>query len=212
MNYSNADLIIGLEKARQIATEKKSAQAYAVFETEIASMFTSVSEICSQTNAAELAWHKDIGETSDAVKKARNAYLKWLDMVINALPGADLVRWERSNATPDQIEVSLERMISTIDDHKENLKFAAAALSELTPIQELLDKELDEDRETLRAYRNLVARKNEAKSKARELFYRFRRFVRRDCGMDSVEYGQLKDRAIRKAREEQLPPVEAPKQ
>jgi hypothetical protein len=69
MNYSNADLIIGLEKARQIATEKKSAQAYAVFETEIASIFTLVSEICSQTNAAEIAWHKDIGETGDAVKK-----------------------------------------------------------------------------------------------------------------------------------------------
>jgi hypothetical protein len=212
MNYSNADLIIGLEKARQIATEKKSAQAYAVFETEIASIFTSVSEICSQTNAAEIAWHKDIGETGDAVKKARNMYLKWLDVVLAALPGADLVRWERSNATPDEIEVSLERMISTIDDNKEKLNFAAAALAELTPIQELLDKELDEDRETLRAYRNLVARKNEVKSKARELFFRFRRFVRRDCGMDSVEYGQLKDRAIRKAREEQLPSAETPKQ
>jgi hypothetical protein len=134
-------------------------------------------------------------------EKSRNAYLKWLDMVVTALPGAaDLVRWERSNATPDEIEVSLERMISTIDDNKEKLSFADAALAELTPIQELLDKELDEDRETLRAYRNLVARKNEVKSKAKKLFFRFRRFVRRDCGIDSVEYSQLKDRAVRKDR------------
>jgi hypothetical protein len=103
-------------------------------------------------------------------------------------------------------------MISTIDDNKEKLNFAAAALAELTPIQELLDKELDEDRETLRAYRNMVARKNAIKHKARELFFRFHRFVRRDCGMDPVEYGQLKDRAIRKAREEQLPSAETPKQ
>jgi hypothetical protein len=28
-------------------------------------------------------------------------YLKWLDVVLAALPGADLVRWERSNTTPD---------------------------------------------------------------------------------------------------------------
>ena len=122
------------------------------------------------------------------------------------------MRWERSDATPDEIEVSLERMISTIDDHKENLNFASAALAELTPIQELLDKELDEDRETLRAYRNFVAQKNAVKYKAKELFFRFRRFVRRDRGMDSVEYSQLKDRAVRTTREEQLPPAEAPKQ
>jgi hypothetical protein len=212
MNYTDADLIIGLQKAQKIATEKKDAPAYALFETEIASTHASFSSACSQTNAAEIAWHKDIGETGDAVKKARNMYLKWLDMVTAALPGADLVRWERSNATPDEIEVSLERMISTIDDNKEKLTFAAVALAELTPVQELLDKELDEDRETLRAYRNFVAQKNLAKSKAKELFFRFRRFVRRDYGTGSVEYSQIKDRAVRKARQEELPPAETPKQ
>ncbi|MBN2038224.1 MAG: hypothetical protein JW768_15895 [Chitinispirillaceae bacterium] len=37
---------------------------------------------------------------------------------------------------------------------------------------------------------------------ANGLFYKVRRFVRRDCGRNSVEYAQLRDKAVRKARED----------
>jgi hypothetical protein len=207
MHYTDADLLIGLEKAQKIAAEKKNAPAYELFAKDIGSLLTTYSEHCAQTNAAEIAWHKDIGETGEAVKKTRNIYLKWLEMLVKALPGADLVRWENGTATPDQIEVSLERMISTIDDNKEKLTFATAALAELTPVQDHLDKELDQDREAVRAYRNMVSGKNAVKAKAKELFFNFRRFVRRDCGINSVEYSQLKDRQVRQTREEKLPSV-----
>ncbi|MBN2035557.1 MAG: hypothetical protein JW768_02325 [Chitinispirillaceae bacterium] len=205
MHYTDADVLIGLEKAREIAAGRNGEPAYAVFDKEIGSMYGGFSAVCSRCHAAEIAWHKDIGETGEAIQQAKNAYFKWLDMVTGSLPGADLVRWERGNATPDQIEVSLERMISVIEDNVEKLSFGQAALQELRPLQDLLDSELDQDREAVRRYRNSVAEKNGVKHSAKELFFRFRRFVRRDCGQESVEYGQLKDRAVRTTREEKLP-------
>jgi hypothetical protein len=70
-----------------------------------------------------------------------------------------------------------------------------------------LDKELEENRESLRTYRNLTDEKDKAKIELKKLFYTFRRFVRRDKGSNSPEYAQLKDRAVRKAREEEMPSV-----
>jgi hypothetical protein len=72
---------------------------------------------------------------------------------------------------------------------------------------ESLDKELGENRASLRTYRKLVDEKDKSRAEIKNLFFNFRRFVRRDKGMDSPEYGQLKDHAVRKAREEEMPSV-----
>ncbi len=115
----------------------------------------------------------------------------------------DLVDWKMSNARPDEIVHSIENMISSVEEYREHLDFADSALAELVEASNSLDRELDEDKEVYRKYRNLINEKNRAREDALSLFYRIRRFIRRDKGHDSVEYGQLKDRAVRKAREEE---------
>ncbi|MCG8571614.1 MAG: hypothetical protein MJB14_15875 [Spirochaetes bacterium] len=46
----------------------------------------------------------------------------------------------------------------------------------------------------------MIDEKNKCRETAIAVFHRIRRFIRRDKGSQSVEYGQLKDRAVRQAR------------
>ena len=57
---------------------------------------------------------------------------------------------------------------------------------------------MDEDREAYRKYRQNINEKNKLRSEAKALFFRIRRFIR-TFGYKSVEYGQLKDRAVKEA-------------
>jgi hypothetical protein len=205
MNLSDADLIVGAGKAIGIAKENSAKPVYAMFLTDITAKKEQFSEICGTCRFAEIAWHQEVGLTNDVVKKAVPNYLKFRGLVTTVLPGADLITWEKSDATPDQIEVAIESILSIIETHKEQLPFADAALTELNPIMDSLEKELEMNRISLRTYRNLIDEKDKIRTEIKKLFLNFRRFVRRDKGMDSPEYGQLKDHAVRKAREEEMP-------
>jgi hypothetical protein len=207
MKLGDADLIVGAGKAIGIAQENSAKPIYTLFLTELTDVKDKFSRICEKCRFAAIAWHKEVGLTNSVVKTAISCYLKYRDLVIEILPGANLITWASSNATPAQIEVAIESILSIIDNHKEQLPFADAALDELKPLMDSFDKELETNRTSLRTYRNLVDEKDEAKTEIKKLFYKFRRFVRRDKGMDSPEYGQLKDHAVRKAREEEMPSV-----
>lgn len=210
MGLSNADVLIGLEKALGICRARSGQPMYDLFRGQAEPMHASLGERLKNTRLAEQAWHSDVGETRDVVERGSNAYLKWRDMVLDVLPGADLVEWEQSDATPDEVEIGVESILALIEEHAENLPFAQAALEELRVVSAEMDKELSEDRQAYRAYRQAVDAKNEVLVKAEQLFLRIRRFVRRDLGPDSVEYGQLKTRAVRDARQEAMPSKTAP--
>jgi hypothetical protein len=207
MNFGDADLIVGAGKAIGIAQENGENPVYAMFLADLTAKKEQFSGNCEDCRTAEIAWHKEVGLTNDVVKKAVANFLKYRGLVTKALPGADVIAWEKSNATPDQIEVAIESIHAVIETHKDQLLFADAALAELNPIMESLDKELGENRASLRTYRKLVDEKDKSRAEIKNLFFNFRRFVRRDKGMDSPEYGQLKDHAVRKAREEEMPSV-----
>jgi hypothetical protein len=109
--------------------------------------------------------------------------------------------WQKSNVKPDIFYINFEKLIGFIEDNSESLPFADKALEELIPISDEIDRELEEDREALRLYRNSVKVKNLALEKSEEFFLEVRRFIRRELGYKSPEYSQVKDKAIRKAAE-----------
>ena len=91
------------------------------------------------------------------------------------------------------------------------LRFSAPALQELHAISNEINIELANDRQCYRIYHQAVDKKDEILGSATALFYRVRRFIRRDQGGASPEYVQLRDRSVAATKEEPVPPVVPPK-
>jgi len=200
---TDADILIGLKKELAISNENSSKAVYAKFSEDITNSANSFSNAVFETKNAEIAWHAETGETGEIHNNALQAYIKWREMIVDIQPGTNLVDWKRASATPDQIEMSIEQMISVIEDSKDSFYFAETALVELGYVSSSLVWEHEEDRVSYRKYMHLVDEKNRERATALNLFYRVRRFIRRDKSSDSPEYIQLRDRSIRAEREQQ---------
>ncbi|MCG8570334.1 MAG: hypothetical protein MJB14_09355 [Spirochaetes bacterium] len=209
---SDTDILIGLEKEIAIAKENNSIPSYGKFEESLNEMHLKFEDFIRQTTKAEIDWHADVAQSKDVIYKAIQSYIKWREMIVDMIPGTDLLDWEKTNSRPDDIKQVLESIIAVLKNCGEQFDFYEIALEELTNISGEIDTELCEDRERYRIYRNLVTEKNLAREESMALFHRFRRFVKRDKGIKSVEYGQLRDRAVRQERieieEQPLLPLE----
>ncbi|MCK4908195.1 MAG: hypothetical protein KAS64_11625 [Spirochaetes bacterium] len=196
---TDGELLIGLDKEAELAKEITDKPMYAKFVVQINATKVSFANVIKETKQTEINWHADVGETKDVIKPAVQMYIKWKDMLLDTLPGSELTDWVPSNATPDEVAMAIENLMNVIEDNKEDLNFNEEAISELEKVSEDLDAELTEDREAYRKYRQNINEKNKLRSEAKTLFFRIRRFIRRDFGYTSVEYGQLKDRAVKEA-------------
>lgn len=207
MGLSEADVLIGIGKAVNIVRENEGSPLHAIFMNELSESAEKYRSLLAETRRCEIAWHREVGETQENLSEATNTFMKWRDLTAEQLPGADLVTWEKSDATPNEVEVALDRLYQTIDEHSEKLSFSEFALKELSESLAALSENLDQDTETARSYRDAVARKNEYRTHAETLFRRVRRFILREFGRDSVHYSQLRDRAVKASREKEMPSV-----
>jgi hypothetical protein len=203
MSFSQPEILVGLRKAKRIATERSTMPMYALYLNDIDGTEKNFDSALKKTEQTKLLLSADIQETASVGKKAKDAFYKYRALVTEQLTGAGQINWPEKIQSPEQLEVNLEKLISLIEDNKDKLPFAAIALQELHPLSDELDKEITEDQSAYRAYHTSVDQKDAILSAGAKLFLRVRRFIRRDLGAESPEYSQLKDKAVRQAAQEE---------
>ena len=212
MGLSNSSVLIAIKKARAIAQERRSNPMYELFFTDLDKSYAELKDTLKQARCSEINWHAEVDTSNGLFTKARTTYIKYRELIVEVIPGAGLVDWEYSSVSPSEIEIAIEKCIDVIESNTSILPFAAPALEELHSIADEIDKEITVNRQYYRVYGQAVQRKDEVLASALALFYRVRRFIRRDLGNDSPEYSQLKDRAVAAAaKDEEKTPVEPPK-
>lgn len=207
MAYSQSEVVAGIRIVTDLTTKYPKLQT--VFHQDAVDISSELDNAIKEHDRLELAWHAEVADTPPAIEKAKDAFIKYRNLLVKRLPGVAKMDWQESKVKPDLFLINLDKMIGFIEDNQEKLPFASTALEELIPVSNELDQELTEDRESRRIYRNSVKVKNLALDKAEEFFYEVRPFIRREFGQNSPEYSQVKDKAVRKAAKEmEQPPIE----
>ncbi|HEX2956687.1 MAG TPA: hypothetical protein VHO70_07640, partial [Chitinispirillaceae bacterium] len=88
MSFSQPEILVGLRKAKGIATERSSAPMYALYQTDIEDTEKKFDAALKVTVQKKLLLHADIQETAGIGKLAKDAFYKYRDMVKEQLPGA----------------------------------------------------------------------------------------------------------------------------
>mgnify|MGYP006307802989 CR=1 FL=1 len=138
---SDADVLIGLNKEIDIAKANASESIYSKFSADLEKMRNGYASALKKARSAEIIWHKEVDETGEIKKKAIQAYIKWREMILADLPGADLIDWEQTDATPDEIELTLESMIVMVEENTDKVKYSEEAITELTAVSDELDRD-----------------------------------------------------------------------
>lgn len=199
MFFSQAKIVVAIRIVTSLVTKHLTLEA--IFHKDAVNMSNELDNSIKEADRAKRKWHEEVKDNEPIMKKAKDAFIKYKNLLIKRLPGVAKMDWQKSNVKPDIFYINFEKLIGFIEDNSESLPFADKALEELIPISDELDRELEEDREALRLYRNSVKVKNLALEKSEEFFLEVRRFIRRELGYKSPEYSQVKDKAIRKAAE-----------
>lgn len=204
MGYNQSEVVAATRIITVLTT--KNPKIETVFHQNSVDISAELDSAIKEHDRLKLAWHEEVADTAPLLKKAKNAFIKYRDLIVKKVPEAAKMDWLESKVKPDQFFINFEKQIGFIEDNQERLPFASTALEELEPISDELDLELAEDREARRVYRNSIKVKNLALDKAEEFYYEVRRFIRREFGHNSPEYSQVKDKAVRKAAKEMEQP------
>ncbi len=200
MAYSQSEVVAGIRIVTALTTKYPKLQT--VFHQDSVDISSELDNAIKEHDRLELAWHAEVTDTTPVIVKAKDAFIKYRNLLVKRLPGVAKMDWQESKVKPDLFIINLDKMIGFIEDNQEKLPFASTALEELIPISDELDLELTEDREARRIYRNSIKVKNLALDKAEDFIYEVRPFIRREFGQNSPEYSQVKDKAVRKAAKE----------
>jgi len=200
MAYSQSEVVAAIHIITVLTT--KTPKLEKVFHQDATDISSELDNAIKEHDRLELAWHAEVEDTPPVVVEAKDAFIKYRNLLVKRLPGVAKMDWQDSSVKPDLFLINLDKMIGFIEDNQEKLPFASTALEELIPVSDGLDLELTEDREARRIYRNSIKVKNLALEKAEDFFYEVRPFIRREFGQKSPEYSQVKDKAVRKAAKE----------
>ncbi len=203
MTYSQPKIVVAMRIITSLVTKHPTLEA--IFHNDAVGLSTELDNSIKEADRTKRKWHEEVKDNIPIMKKAKDAFIKFKNLLIKRLPGVAKMDWQKSNVKPDIFVLNFEKLIGFIEDNSESLPFAAKALEELIPISDEMDRELAEDREALRLYRNSVKIKNLVLEKSEDFFLEVRRFIRRELGFNSPEYSQVKDQAIRKAAEKSEP-------
>lgn len=205
-SYSQGEIVTATRIVTVLTTKNPKLQL--IFNKDAVSLSSELDSQIKETCRLKLKWHEKIKGIGPVLKKAKNVFNKYRDLIKNRLPGMSKIDWQKLNVKPDLFCLNIEKLIDFYKDNQEELPFATIAIEELNPISDELNRKLTEIKEALRLYRNSVKTKKHVLVKAEKFFYEVRRFVCRELGQNSPEYSQVKDKVIRRSAKETFQPDE----